>query len=34
VIDRQFGTTDVLIVFPVAQIAERYATKFGSTPNS
>ncbi|MDO8290715.1 MAG: GNAT family N-acyltransferase [Parvibaculum sp.] len=33
VIDRQFGTTDVLIVFPVAQIAERYATKFGSTPN-
>ena len=34
VIDRQFGTTDVLIVFPVAQISERYATKFGSTPNS
>lgn len=34
VIDRQFGTTDVLIVFPVAQIAERYATKFGSAPNS
>ncbi len=34
VIDRQFGTTDVLIVFPVAQIAERYATKFGSIPNS
>lgn len=34
VIDKQFGTTDVLILFPVAQIAERYATKFGSTPNS
>lgn len=34
VIDQQFGTTDVLILFPVAQIAERYATKFGSTPNS
>ncbi|MGV8997574.1 MAG: GNAT family N-acetyltransferase [Parvibaculaceae bacterium] len=34
VIDKQFGTTDVLIVFPVAQIAERYANKFGSTPNS
>ena len=34
VIDRQFGTTDVLILFPVAQISERYATKFGSTPNS
>lgn len=33
VIDRQFGTTDVLILFPVAQISERYATKFGSTPN-
>lgn len=34
VIDPQFGTTDVLILFPVAQISERYATKFGSTPNS
>ncbi len=34
VIDRQFGTTDVLILFPVAQISERYAAKFGSTPNS
>ncbi|HEY4342755.1 MAG TPA: GNAT family N-acyltransferase [Parvibaculum sp.] len=32
VIDRQFGTTDVLILFPVAQISERYLTKFGSTP--
>ena len=34
VIDEQFGTIDVLILFPVAQISERYATKFGSTPNS
>jgi len=34
VIDMQFGTIDVLILFPVAQISERYATKFGSTPNS
>ena len=34
VIDLQFGTIDVLILFPVAQISERYATKFGSTPNS
>lgn len=32
VIDAQFGTTDVLILFPVAQISERYLTKFGSTP--
>lgn len=32
VIDTQFGTTDVLILFPVAQISERYLTKFGSTP--
>ncbi|HEX7775886.1 MAG TPA: GNAT family N-acyltransferase [Parvibaculum sp.] len=29
VIDRQFGTTDVLILFPVAQITDRYLTKFG-----
>jgi putative hemolysin len=34
VIDPQFGTIDVLILFPVAQISERYLTKFGSTPNS
>ncbi|WP_293209719.1 GNAT family N-acyltransferase [Parvibaculum sp.] len=36
VIDRQFGTTDVLILFPVAQISDRYLTKFGAkfgTPN-
>lgn len=31
VVDEQFGTTDVLILFPVTQIAERYRTKFGST---
>lgn len=30
VVDEQFGTTDVLIVFPVARVAERYRTKFGS----
>ena len=30
VIDRQFGTTDVLILFPVAQISDRYLTKFGA----
>jgi len=30
VIDRQFNTTDVLILFPVAQISERYLTKFGT----
>jgi putative hemolysin len=29
VIDRQFGTTDVLIVLPVAAIAARYRTHFG-----
>ena len=27
--DWQFGTTDVLILFPVSQISERYASKFG-----
>lgn len=31
VVDEQFGTTDVLILFPVTQIAERYLTKFGSS---
>lgn len=31
VVDQQFGTTDVLILFPVTQIAERYLTKFGSS---
>ena len=30
VVDRQFGTTDVLILFPVAQISDRYLTKFGA----
>jgi len=30
VIDWQFGTTDVLILFPVAQISDRYLTKFGA----
>ena len=29
VIDYQFGTTDVLIIFPVAQISDRYMSKFG-----
>jgi len=30
VIDHQFGTTDVLILFPVAQISDRYLTKFAT----
>lgn len=30
VIDWQFGTTDVLILFPVAQISDRYLSKFGT----
>lgn len=29
VIDRQFGTTDVLIYFPVSRIGERWRSKFG-----
>ena len=29
VIDRQFGTTDVLIYFPVSHIDRRWASKFG-----
>jgi L-ornithine Nalpha-acyltransferase len=29
VIDRQFGTTDVLIILPVAQIDKRYITYYG-----
>ncbi|ABS65195.1 conserved hypothetical protein [Parvibaculum lavamentivorans DS-1] len=36
VIDHQFGTTDVLILFPVAQISDRYLSKFSvkyGTPN-
>ena len=28
VIDRQFGTTDVLIYFPVSRIDERWLNKF------
>ncbi len=28
VVDKQFGTTDVLILFPVAEINERYSSKF------
>ena len=31
VVDRQFGTTDVLIYFPVAHIDRRFVTKFGRT---
>jgi len=31
VIDRQFGTTDVLIVLPVSAISTRYIEHFGST---
>ncbi|MCF8469746.1 MAG: GNAT family N-acetyltransferase [Parvibaculum sp.] len=30
VIDYQFGTTDVLILFPVTQISDRYLTRFGA----
>jgi putative hemolysin len=30
VVDEQFGTTDVLILFPVAQISDRYLSKFGA----
>ena len=32
VVDEQFGTTDVLIIFPVTRVAERYRSKFGA-PN-
>jgi putative hemolysin len=31
VIDTQFGTTDVLIYFPVAHIDQRWRSKFGRT---
>lgn len=31
VVDRQFGTTDVLIVLPVAGINERYVQHFGAS---
>ena len=30
VVDEQFGTTDVLIVFPANQISDRYRDKFGN----
>jgi putative hemolysin len=30
VIDRQFGTTDVLIVLPVAALSSRYTEHFGA----
>ena len=30
VIDRQFGTTDVCIILPVAQISERYVNYYGN----
>jgi putative hemolysin len=33
VIDRQFGTTDVLVVLPVAAISRRYIDHFGPTAN-
>jgi L-ornithine Nalpha-acyltransferase len=33
VIDRQFGTTDVLVVLPVSAIASRYIDHFGPTAN-
>ena len=29
VIDRQFGTTDVLVILPVAAISQRYIDHFG-----
>jgi len=34
VIDYQFGTTDVLILFPVSQISDRYLSKFGAKYNT
>jgi L-ornithine Nalpha-acyltransferase len=33
VIDRQFGTTDVLVILPVAAISQRYIDHFGPTAN-
>jgi putative hemolysin len=30
VIDRQFGTTDVLIIMPVSEISARYASHFSA----
>ncbi len=29
VIDQEFGTVDVLIIFPIAQVNERYLARFG-----
>lgn len=34
VVDEQFGTTDVLILFPIARMADRYRTKFTATSAS
>jgi putative hemolysin len=31
VIDRQFGTTDVLVYFPIACMAPRYRSRFSKT---
>ena len=33
VIDRQFGTTDVFIYFPVSKIDPRYRSRFGTAGN-
>jgi putative hemolysin len=33
VVDRQFGTTDVFVVMPIAQISSRYVSYFGPTAN-
>ena len=33
VIDRQFGTTDVLVVLPVSGISQRYIDHFGPAAN-
>jgi putative hemolysin len=33
VVDRQFGTTDVFVVMPVAAISSRYVSYFGPTAN-
>jgi putative hemolysin len=33
VIDRQFGTTDVLVLLPVSAINPRYIDHFGPTTN-
>jgi putative hemolysin len=30
VVDRQFGTTDVLMILPVDRISERYVAYFGA----